>query len=657
MPESTKRRFPRSYLKFLVLPILAALVLWARSRPATVETARPQMRVVVESIAASGSVHGSVESDIGAGSSGRVARLFVRENQRVRAGQVLAQLDERILRAQMAQAQATVNRARAERARAARSPLISELARLRADVQQATETARARLAASRQRLAELQRGPTREETAQAAAQLRAAQVRTAQSAREAARQQQLFEEGVPLAETAAAQSAARVGEQSLAQAEAQLDLARRDLQRQQQLFDTAARAELDRAETALRVAQQNLAKAGADLKLAQKEMERQRRLFEGGAGPRAELDRAQAALETAQSAVELATAQRDQARLDAERQRTIFNEGSVPRSEVERARTAVSVAERTLETARERQAQSRRDVERVRKTYGATGRAALENAQFAERAAQAEEQSVAQRLRQLQVGTRPEQIAQARADVAAAEAAYGGARSSGAAQLQTLLAQPRFEDVAAAQAAVDEASRGAEVARQRLAEALVRAPYGGVVTEILTETGGVTGPGQAILRLVQTGVPEIRVDIDENNLGRLAVGQSAVVTSDAFPGRRFSARVRQIGSEVDKQRGTVEVRLAPSQAPSWLRPGQTLNVNIIVNAGQKRLTVPLTAVKTAANISVVMLIKNGKVVQRRVQTGPVGPDGVPVISGLNNQDEVIVSPGSLVEGNKVQSKR
>jgi multidrug resistance efflux pump len=110
------------------------------------------------------------------------------------------------------------------------------------------------------------------------------------------------------------------------------------------------------------------------------------------------------------------------------------------------------------------------------------------------------------------------------------------------------------------------------------------------VTEILTEAGGVTGPGQPILRLVRTGRPEIRVDVNETNLGKLSEGQKAIITSEAFPGESFGASVRQIGARVDEVSGTVEVRLDPQKPPAWLRPGQTVSANIIISEGRERLS-------------------------------------------------------------------
>jgi len=324
-----------------------------------------------------------------------------------------------------------------------------------------------------------------------------------------------------------------------------------------------------------------------------------------------------------------ASAQVEQAEKDFNRQKALVKEGAVSKSALDAAETALTVAQRTHENADAR-------------------------------------------LKQLTVGTRKEQIAQAEADLRAAEATLRGARASGEAQLQTLLSQPRKEDVLVAERKVAEAERARILAEyrvgeaeqsvavaktrlmdaeralgvsgSRVADARVKAPFDGTVTEVVTEPGGITGPNQPIIRLVRSQSPEIRIDLDEVNLGKINVGQLAKVSCDAFPGETFDAKVTEIGAQVDADRGTVEVRLIPTTQPAWLRPGQTLSVNIVTDEGSNRLVIPLTSVNTIGGESAVLVVDAGKVVKKVVKVGPAGKDGVPVIEGISATDQVIIIP-------------
>src|SRR6185503_12510676 len=131
----------------------------------------------------------------------------------------------------------------------------------------------------------------------------------------------------------------------------------------------------------------------------------------------------------------------------------------------------------------------------------------------------------------------------------------------------------RPEDVAIARERVREAERALAVARRQAQEAVVIAPFGGVVTAINAEVGQTVG-SQGVLQLVSTEM-EIRVEVDETNLADLKLGQPAVVSASAFPGATFGGSVREIAAAVDQTRGTVTVTVAPIKPPAWLRPGQT----------------------------------------------------------------------------------
>ena len=333
-----------------------------------------------------------------------------------------------------------------------------------------------------------------------------------------------------------------------------------------------------------------------------------------------------------------AKASYEQALRDWERQEGLSKDGAVSKAAVDSARTAATVARRAMETADAR-------------------------------------------LRQVRAGTRSEVLAQAKADLAAADATLAGAKASGDAQRNTLRATPRPEDIrvaegrraeaiaartvaherlADAQAAVDvalarlrEAERAVDVAERRVDDSVVKAPFAGTITEVVTEAGGLAGMNAPLVRLVRTSKPEIRIDLDEIHLGKVQVGQEAVVSSDAFPGKEFNARIRQVGAKVDTDRGTVEVRLTPVSSPDWLRPGQTLSVNIVVDSGTNRLVVPLTAVQTVGGESAVFVVEGGKVVRKDVKIGAPGPDGFPISEGLKPDDSVIVDPTGRKPGDTV----
>jgi HlyD family secretion protein len=347
----------------------------------------------------------------------------------------------------------------------------------------------------------------------------------------------------------------------------------------------------------------------------------------------AQVRQAEQALRTARAQLVEASAGPRPSEVNASRAQVAQAEATVAQrqAQVDQARAAVTQAEARLELAR-------RTLERNRflLAQGAIARQTVDQAETEFRAAQADLESARQG------------VATARANLAAARASVTAAR----AQLRTLEAGPRAEAVAVARERVREAEAALQVAREQAQNYVVRAPFSGTVTQIVAERGApVTSNG--VVRLVETGRPEIRADVDESNLADLRVGQRVVITSTTFRGARLEGRVTEIGAQVDPARGTVEITVVPDQAPPWLRPGQTVDVNVIIAEAKPRLVLPRSALRREADRTVVLVVRNGRAEAQPVLIGTVEGDQVPVLEGLKPGDLVVrdaqrVEPGARV---------
>jgi HlyD family secretion protein len=223
------------------------------------------------------------------------------------------------------------------------------------------------------------------------------------------------------------------------------------------------------------------------------------------------------------------------------------------------------------------------------------------------------------------------------------------------ARLETLKNTPRAEDVQVANAQLAEAEQALRVAEQQAKEAVVTAPFAGVVTAVNAEQGQTVG-AKGVVDLVSESL-EIRVDLDESNLADLELGQRAILSSSALGGKSFEGRLTDIGAAVDQARGIVTVKITPDSPPEWLRPGQTVNANLITNEKADRLIVPSTAVRRQGSRSIVMLVEDGRTVERAVSTRPAVDQGIPVASGVTESDEVVVDPTGVTAGQMVRVRR
>jgi HlyD family secretion protein len=366
-----------------------------------------------------------------------------------------------------------------------------------------------------------------------------------------------------------------------------------------------AEARLAQAEQALNTARAQLAEVesrplGSEVEAATQQVRQAQAQL---AQQRAAVQQAQQSVAQSRAQMQQLQAELDLAATQLERSAALLDRNFISRAEYDQAQTQFRVAEDRVTAARQA-------VE--------VAQANVRAAQAGVQAAQANVQALEARLRTVRIGATPEEVEVARQRVAEAEHAL-------------------------------------RVARRQVEEALVRAPFAGIITAINAELGQPVG-AQGVVRLVSSAL-EIRLDVDESNLADLAVGQEAVISSSAFPGDTFRGTVKEIGAAVDQTRGTVTVRVAPLQPPDWLRPGQTVNVNIVTHRAVPRLLVPALALGRSGDRTVVYMVNDGRALEKVVLTRPPTSQGVPVLAGLNAEDHIIADARDITAGELVQVRQ
>lgn len=127
-------------------------------------------------------------------------------------------------------------------------------------------------------------------------------------------------------------------------------------------------------------------------------------------------------------------------------------------------------------------------------------------------------------------------------------------------QLDMLLAGYREEDVLAQRAAVAAAGAGLRHAEIQLADAVLRAPQKGIVLTRAREAGAIVQPGQTVYTLTLSQPVWLRAYVDEPDLGLIRPGMPVSVAVDAAPGRRFPGTVGFISPTAEFTPKTVETR-------------------------------------------------------------------------------------------------
>jgi HlyD family secretion protein len=198
-------------------------------------------------------------------------------------------------------------------------------------------------------------------------------------------------------------------------------------------------------------------------------------------------------------------------------------------------------------------------------------------------------------------------------------------------------------------------------ARQRLEqryvekeELIVRAPFDGVISQRFADPGAFVTPtttasasagatSSSIVELSQ-GL-EVLAKVPESDLGRLRLGMPASVRVDAFPDRRFAARVRQIAPRAVKTNNVTsfEVKLELVDPAPELRIGMTADVDFQTGRLQARTLVPTVAVVTEEGKPGVLLVgKESQPTFRPVELGVSSGRNTQILSGLEPGSRVFI---------------
>lgn len=245
----------------------------------------------------------------------------------------------------------------------------------------------------------------------------------------------------------------------------------------------------------------------------------------------------------------------------------------------------------------------------------------------------------------------PARLDEARRAVAVAEAQVAGAR----AQARAVAEDGTEIDQARAQLALARSAR--QAAEARLAQSRVTAPTDARVLSRAVEPGQIVQPGKALMALALDAPVQLVAPVDERFLEQLRVGQHAAVLADAYPSRRFAARVASIAPRIDAQRGAVEVKLDPdSPLPDFLREDMTLSIEVETARVDTALVVPLRALRAVgpAERGRVQVVRDGRVADLDVVIGLRTERAAQVLDGLADGDVVIAGAQPMSAGTRVR---
>ncbi len=224
------------------------------------------------------------------------------------------------------------------------------------------------------------------------------------------------------------------------------------------------------------------------------------------------------------------------------------------------------------------------------------------------------------------------------------------------AEFQVYTASPGGSDYVMAQTLLNQAHANLETAESRLGYATISAPRDGVLITRNVERGAVVQPGKALLILAPTGEMQLVLQIDERNLGKLALGQKALASADAYPDQKFAAVVSYINPGIDITRASVEVKLTVTDPPVYLRQDMTVSVDIEVAAKDRTLVLPVRSVHDVLSGQPWVLgINGGRAVKRPVRLGLRGNSNIEILEGVAEGEVAIPLNSGVLTGQHVRA--
>jgi HlyD family secretion protein len=308
------------------------------------------------------------------------------------------------------------------------------------------------------------------------------------------------------------------------------------------------------------------------------------------------------------------------------------------------------------------------------------------------------------RLAQAEHGSRPEEIAKAKADVDQArvdqqnarvtlsrtsdlvrqgvlskqalddaQARYDGAAAKVASldrAYELVRLGPRHEEIDALRAQVDQAQGTLNYAQVQLDNTVIRAPIDGTILERNVERGefvttgfvGDKGAKGYVVSIADLHDLEVELDINQNDFAKLGPTQPGIVTTDAYADRKYQGVIREISPEANRQKATVQVKVKVVNPDDYLRP--EMNASVAFYSTEKsegrrtetRSTVVIPA--SAVRDNAVFIVVTGKAVRKTVKVGGTTAQGVQIVEGLIGGEDIIVNPpADLKDGQKVRPKQ
>jgi RND family efflux transporter MFP subunit len=212
--------------------------------------------------------------------------------------------------------------------------------------------------------------------------------------------------------------------------------------------------------------------------------------------------------------------------------------------------------------------------------------------------------------------------------------------------------QDAYEEIRNRQGILAQRRSELALARQQLKDTAVIAPLNGIVQEKRTSIGEYLAAGAPVVNIVRMDPLRLRAEIPERESHTVHSGQDVRVTVEGDT-NIYVGKIMRLSPVIAEQNRMLVVE-ADVRNNGKLRPGSFAHAEIVTNDAKMAVTVPNNAIVTFAGIEKVIVVQNGKALEKPITTGRRNTDFTEIVAGINVGEKVIVDPGNLQSGQAVE---
>jgi len=192
--------------------------------------------------------------------------------------------------------------------------------------------------------------------------------------------------------------------------------------------------------------------------------------------------------------------------------------------------------------------------------------------------------------------------------------------------------------------------------KEDLNDYYIAAPLSGILSTLNIKKGDLIAPNQIIGTII-TNQKIAKISLNEIDAAKVKVGQEAILTFDALPDLKFKGKIIEISTVGKEEQGVVsyDVKISLEEENKEIKPGMSVNAEIIVDRKENVLLVPNSAIKSDRMGKYIEVVKDNKIEKRYIKTGISNDEFTEVLEGIKEGEIVIIRTLSQTAKNRQQT--